>query len=106
MDIFSQKDKYPNNRDKFNEQNAGKPDAAGQAITELLNELVVLSGIGTCALVKSLFSPYAPLTLISLGGIIWAGYYISTEAILFQLLYDLEPSIFTPERIHALIWSP
>ena len=98
----SSSSKYPKNRDLFRNQNSNQPDVFGQAANEFLNECAVLFGIGCWVFVKSLFSPYAPLILAWLGFITWAGYYISTEAIHFQLLHDLEPSIFTYERIQPL----
>ena len=101
MDFFSHT-KYPENRDLFRSQGSNKPDVLGQAANEFLQECSVLFGIGCWTLIKSLFSPYTPFTLAWLGFITWAGYYISTEAIHFQLLHDLEPSIFTYERIRPL----
>ena len=98
----SSSSKYPKNRDLFRSQNSNQPDVFGQAANEFLNECAVLFGIGCWVFVKSLFSSYAPLVLAWLGFITWAGYYISTEAIHFQLLHWSEPSIFTYERIQPL----
>lgn len=95
--MFSNSSNYPDSKDKF--QNNKGPDPSGKIITEALHELVVCSSMGAWVMLKSLFSIYAPLTLFSMGLAAWAGYYISTEALHIKFVHDIEPSVFTYERL-------
>ena len=94
--------KYPNNRDEFKNNISNKPDEAGQAINEFLHEAVVVSAIGLWTVIKSIFSRYCPLTVVSIALVTWVSYYISSEALHIQFIHNLEPSLFTYKRLEVL----
>ncbi|MBT4761941.1 MAG: hypothetical protein HOO06_09615 [Bdellovibrionaceae bacterium] len=87
--------KYPNNKDQFKNKNTNKPDAFGEAINEFLQESIMVSAMGTWALIKSIFSRYCPLTLVSIAASVYAGYWIASEAHHIRFLHELEPNYLT-----------
>lgn len=97
--MFSNSINYPDSKDKLQHKS---PDSTGKIITEALHELVVMTSMGTWVMLKSLFSRYCPLTITILAGIIWCGYYISTEALHIQFIHDIEPTIFTYDSLRPM----
>ena len=94
--------KYPDNRSQFKNKMGDKPDILAQAFNEFTQEFVMVSAMGTWVLIKSIFSYYCPLVVALLGVIIWVGYYISTEALHIQFIHNLEPTIFSYERLMVM----
>lgn len=79
-----------------------KPDAAGQMINEILQELIVVSAIGTSAWIKSFFSKKAIFSIPITVGIGYLSYKTAYKGQHLLYLNQLEPRVFTPRLINKL----
>jgi S-DNA-T family DNA segregation ATPase FtsK/SpoIIIE len=75
------------------------PSERSKAFTQAIHEIVVMSSIGTWMMLKSIFTRYCPLTIAILSGVVWSGHHISTEALHIKFIHNLEPTIFTYDRL-------
>ena len=73
-----------------------------KSFTDFLHESVVVSSMGAWELIKSFFTIYAPLSVVALFAILWFSYHISTEALHIKFIHDLEPSVFTYEKLQFM----
>lgn len=81
-----------------------KPDAAGQMINEILQELIVVSAIGTSAWIKSFFTKKAVFSIPITVGIAYISYKTAFKGQHLIYLNQLEPRVFTPRLINKL-WA-
>lgn len=81
-----------------------KPDAAGQMINEILQELIVVSAIGTSAWMKSFLTKKAVFSIPMTLGIAYLSYKIAYKGQHLLYLNQLEPRIFTPRLVNKL-WA-
>jgi len=91
--------KYPYNRDKYQDSTSPKADAIGRFINEVLQEFVVVSALGVSSLIKSLFSWHAILVIPILSGLGYYSWWATGEALHIKFIHELDPELFTYERL-------
>ncbi|NRA45880.1 MAG: hypothetical protein HRU09_13065 [Oligoflexales bacterium] len=73
-------------------------------LSKHLNELVIISGMGAWFLAKSLVSRYAPVTISFLTSIGILTYQIASSGRHIRWIHEMEPELFTLERLEWL-WN-
>src|SRR3989338_7854487 len=78
------------------------PDAASVAITEALNDYIVISAIGFWWLLKSFFSRWAIFTIPLVAGTAYGTFYATKQGYQIYLLHQLAPDLLTYKRLSWL----
>lgn len=81
-------------------KSAPKPDATGQMVNDILQELIVVSALGTWVWLKSFLSKKAALTIPITAGIAYLSYMLARSGQDLSYLHQLEPRVFTPRVIN------
>ncbi len=80
-------------------KHAPKPDLLGAAVTDTLQELIVVSSIGMWALLKSFFSRKSVVTVPLTAFLAWGSLWVATRGLHIRYLHDLEPDLLIWPRL-------
>ncbi len=93
---------YPYNKDKF--QGKGpKPDILGAAVTEAIQESIVVTAIGLWGLLKSFFTRKAIFSVPIVAGLVGAAYWTAKGHYHIQFIHYSDPALFTYPRLQWLL---
>ncbi|MFK7823641.1 MAG: FtsK/SpoIIIE domain-containing protein [Oligoflexales bacterium] len=87
---------------KNNKLQIDQSQARESSISSHLNEFVVISGMGIWILIKSIISKYAPITIGILSVVGYLTYQIAVSGKHIQWIHELDPELFSLERLDWL----